>query len=393
MVNKELNNKILYVEACDFRSFPLGGTLSFSKQFIKNVNYDMALVGLGNSKENIGIWTDIELEGKKFKFYSIGTINQVKNSKLPKRIVTYLMLRKHVKTLSQNKHNILFTQTPQFVFLAHKLSYSRFSFCFAGLGNSVGLSRFKVLRVFGGLYEKMLFNRLNKYCDLILAAADKSEIDKKERKYNLNKKIISFPTRFNNLIFFPEEKLKSRKEFNLDSDRKIIITTGRLAEIKGWKDLIDSFRIARLKEPKLVLFFIGEGEDRERIESYASDEIQKRVIILLGRKSHSEISKYLNASDLFVMTSYVEGWPTSMVEALACGKNIVTSNIGGANDMVKEGKNGFIIKDRSPYNFSNAILKALDLPNPNSLSLDLSSKYSSCNLDSDFKKIINGISN
>ena len=93
------------------------------------------------------------------------------------------------------------------------------------------------------------------------------------------------------------------------------------------------------------------------------------------------------------MTSYVEGWPTSMVEALACGKNIVTSNIGGANDMVKEGKNGFIIKDRSPDNFSSAILKALDLPNPNFLSLDLSGKYSSFNLDSDFKKIINGISN
>ena len=171
---------------------------------------------------------------------------------------------------------------------------------------------------------------------------------------------------------------------------KIIITTGRLAQIKGWKDLIDSFRIAKIEVPNLTLFFVGDGEDKDSILHYASTEIKNNEIILFGRKNHKEISKLLNAADLFIMTSYVEGWPTSMVEALACGKNIVSSNIGGSYDMIINEENGVIVEQRSPKKFSEAILKALKLPNPNKHSLKIARKYSSSTLNKDFKTVLNG---
>ena len=87
------------------------------------------------------------------------------------------------------------------------------------------------------------------------------------------------------------------------------------------------------------------------------------------------------------MTSIIEGWPTSMVEALACGKNIVSSNISGAYDMIIPNINGLIVKERSAVNFSKAINTVLEYTNPSEKSIELSKKYATSFLNSEFKKI------
>ncbi|WP_170178393.1 glycosyltransferase [Flammeovirga pectinis] len=88
------------------------------------------------------------------------------------------------------------------------------------------------------------------------------------------------------------------------------------------------------------------------IKEYFKDEIQNKRIILLGRKSQIEISHFLNISDLLIMESLTEGFPTSMVEAIGCGKNVVTTNVSGAKYMVVNGKNGYIVKARDPQVFA-----------------------------------------
>ena len=157
-----LKRKIIYIESCDFESYPLGGTLSFSKQFIDNIQEELYLVGLGRSSEPIGTWFKKHIGGKEFNFFSIGTVEAVSKSRLPKRIVTYLLLKKYIKELYQKNFDVIFTQTPQFVFLISKFKWSKFCFCFAGLGNSVGLSKYKILRPLGGIYEYLLFRSLKK---------------------------------------------------------------------------------------------------------------------------------------------------------------------------------------------------------------------------------------
>ena len=384
--------KILYLEACDFEKYPLGGTLSFSKQFLRNINHEIFLVGLGDEKKMVGKWQMKTIEDKDFKIYSIGTVSQVKKSFLPKRLKTYFLLKKHIKKLNKIECDLVFTQTPQFVFLISRFNWNKLSFCFAGLGNSVALSRFKILRIFGRVYEKTLFKHLKRSFDLILAAADQEEIVSKSLKYKLGaKKIISFPTRYDENVFFIKNQIKTREKLGYSLNSKIIVTTGRLSYIKGWKDIIDSYRIAKIREPNLKLIFVGDGEDKIKIQNYAPKEIGLEEIILTGRKSHKEICNILNASDLFIMMSLVEGWPTSMVEALACGKNIVSTNIGGSSEMIINNVNGIIVKDRDCKNFANAIIKALNFINPNPKSLEKAKKYKSSNLQSEFNRLLNDI--
>ena len=381
---------ILYIEGCNYNDFPMGGTLSFAKQFIENIYAQFYLVGLGSDDEPEGKWFIKNINGIDYNYFSIGKTSRLNTSRLPKRLITYLMLKKHLNYIHANytKYDIVFSQTPQFVFLISRYKWNKSVFCFAGLGNSVGKSRYKFLRFMGGIYEYQLFKHLRNI-DVILAAADSEAISEKEKKYNMsNSSIIHFPTRFNPEIFYHHSILESRKKLKLSNDKKIIISVGRLSYIKGWEDMIKSFRELIKINSNAQLLIIGDGEDKQAILEYAKKEIDDESIVLLGRKSPAQISDFLNASDLFIMFSLVEGWPTAMVEALACGKPIVTSLVSGAKEMVIEGENGYIVRDRSISDFAIKISSALELPNPNKKSLEIAKKYSSSNLNSDFYKIL-----
>jgi len=231
---------------------------------VKNLDYEFALVGLSSNSEPKGVWFDKEIESKKVKYFSIATIDEVANSKLPKRLYTYLKLKKYISILNQEKVDLVFTQSPQFVFLIEKFNWNKFYYCFAGLENSVGNSKFLALRVFGELYEKKLFGILKAKCDLIFAAADSKSIEKKIRKYNLNKRqIVSFPTRFDENVFHLKSQSDLRNKYKFSEKTKIILTTGRLSHVKGWKLLVDSFRILNKKLEDSLFVFIGDGEDRK----------------------------------------------------------------------------------------------------------------------------------
>jgi glycosyltransferase involved in cell wall biosynthesis len=73
---------------------------------------------------------------------------------------------------------------------------------------------------------------------------------------------------------------------------------------------------------------------------------------------------YLNASDLFIMGSYIEGWSTSLIEALACGIPVCVTDFGSAKEVVEEGKNGFVVNSHDTDLFTQAMLKALMIPRP-----------------------------
>ena len=88
-------------------------------------------------------------------------------------------------------------------------------------------------------------------------------------------------------------------------------------------------------------------------------------------------------SDLCAVTSHSEGWSLAMLEMLACGKAIVSTDVSGANDMIRSGHNGFVVKERNPSLFADAISKALELKNVREVSLEIAARYSTKTIVSD----------
>ena len=387
-----MTRRILYFESCDFENFPIGGTLTFSKQLVEHVDAEFYLVGFGDKTDPIGVWFPKVIKSRVINYFAIASVESIKLTKLPRRLVACYFLNKYLDLIwrESEKYDIVFTQSPELVFPLSRYKWRKMIFCFAGLTNSISNSRFEYLRFFGAKYEKLLMKKLNEKFDLILAAADNFTIGEKIKKYNtLNLSIISFPTRFDAQVFKPIPRVHARLELNIPAEKIIIVTVGRLSRVKGWQDLIESFRKFLRVYPFSELIFIGDGEEKENIQEFSQSEINDGTISLVGFKSAREISVYLNSANIFAMFSYFEGWPTAMVEAIACGIPVVTSRVSGVAEMIDPGVNGFIVDDRDVENFALRLIDGLSLLNPNPSGLNIAKKYSNARLNRDFDNILN----
>lgn len=156
----------------------------------------------------------------------------------------------------------------------------------------------------------------------------------------------------NSINFFPQEKAKLETE-NL-------ISIGRLSHEKGYLDLIDIFKELHQKYPDSKLNIIGDGPDRKKIEKKIRDNKLKDYIILHGFQEKEYINKYLEKSSVYIMTSYTESFGLVLLEAFAYGIPCVAySSAEGANEIISDNWDGYLIKDRDKNKMIKRICELL----------------------------------
>lgn len=134
---------------------------------------------------------------------------------------------------------------------------------------------------------------------------------------------------------------------------------GRLEAIKNLTLMIDGFALACAQNPYIHLNLIGNGRMKQ-------DLISRAVSLGISDRVHfhpssqeilGEISKY----DVFINTSHAEGLSNSMLEAMACGKIIISTPVSGAAEIIDEGKNGFVIRDYTEEAIAEVVLRVADI--------------------------------
>lgn len=156
----------------------------------------------------------------------------------------------------------------------------------------------------------------------------------------------------NSINFFPQEKAKLETE-NL-------ISIGRLSHEKGYLDLIDIFKELHQKYPDSKLNIIGDGPDRKKIEKKIRDNKLEDYIILHGFQEKEYINKYLEKSSVYIMTSYTESFGLVLLEAFAYGVPCVAySSAEGANEIISDNWDGYLIKDRDKNKMIKRICELL----------------------------------
>ncbi len=141
-----------------------------------------------------------------------------------------------------------------------------------------------------------------------------------------------------------------REAYGWAPDKVIISTLGRMVYKKGFSHLIDIVPelISKERKIKVVIGGLGPLEDelKEKVYQMGIGEI----VSLPGRIPWDEVPKFLAASDIFVLPSQrdkagnLDGLPTVLLEAMACGLPCVASDIGGVNLVIKDEINGFIVQ-------------------------------------------------
>jgi len=158
------------------------------------------------------------------------------------------------------------------------------------------------------------------------------------------------------------DKISVRRKLGLPLDGQIILFVGNLVPVKGVNYLLDALHslISSEYERNPLLLIIGNGDQKTTLQSIAQNYKILEHVSFVGAKPHDEIPLWINACDILCLPSLNEGMPNVILEALACGKPVVASAVGGIPDMMKHGDNGFLVPPADPIELSRAIQSALE---------------------------------
>ena len=165
----------------------------------------------------------------------------------------------------------------------------------------------------------------------------------------------------NNELKVTEELLQNIDAIvDLKLETENLISIGRLSHEKGYLDLIDIFKELHQKYPDSKLNIIGDGPDRKKIEKKIRDNKLEDYIILHGFQEKEYINKYLEKSSVYIMTSYTESFGLVLLEAFAYGVPCVAySSAEGANEIISDNWDGYLIKDRDKNKMIKRICELL----------------------------------
>ena len=141
-----------------------------------------------------------------------------------------------------------------------------------------------------------------------------------------------------------------------------LIWIGRMIEVKGLEYLISAMRIVGDRYPTVNLNLIGEGPLQNEVKQRISELSLNHNITFIGTVKNERIPKYLGESDIFVLPSLSEGLPAVILEAMAAGKPIIASDVGGISEAVEDGVNGFLLEPRNSDQLAEKILYLIEHP-------------------------------
>jgi len=151
-----------------------------------------------------------------------------------------------------------------------------------------------------------------------------------------------------------------RRELGLDDDDIVIVSIGRLAEQKGLETLVHAMPDVVRRDGRVRFVLVGEGPIRTELEAQVRVAGLASVVRFLGFRT--DIGDILNASDLVAAPSLWEGLSISVLEAMAMGKPIITTDIGSNLELVDDGVSGLLVPPGEAGPLGEAILRVVADP-------------------------------
>ena len=200
-----------------------------------------------------------------------------------------------------------------------------------------------------GLLKKIDKHFRKKYSLSIACSKNVAEYYLNYNKDFNTEKLIYMVNKFNLnelLKFQVEDKDDFKKKLGISADKYIFGYLGRLEIEKGVELLIEGFKLFNEKYKDAVVVLVGDGSEREKLTNLIKEyNIQDKVFFMGHQK---DVYNYINIYDSFVLPSKREGLPIAVLETMAMGKIIIsTPTDGGIPEIIKTGKTGIILKERT----------------------------------------------
>jgi glycosyltransferase involved in cell wall biosynthesis len=158
-------------------------------------------------------------------------------------------------------------------------------------------------------------------------------------------------------IFHWRERDAERSALDIAQDAELIVYVGRLVPEKGLRELLDAMRVLAPSRPRLQLALVGEGPMRSELEARIAS-LPQGMVRLAGAQPPAEVARWMAASNLVTLPSYSEGHPNVLVEALACGRAVVATPVGGIPEVV-DADCGILVAARDSAALAAGLAQAL----------------------------------
>ena len=134
-----------------------------------------------------------------------------------------------------------------------------------------------------------------------------------------------------------------------------LLNVGRLSPVKDQETLLKAFAIAKVETPDLQLWIVGGGSLRTKLEGLSQQLGLCDSVTFFGERA--DVSPFLLAADLFILSSITEGLPISLLEALAAGIPAIVTDVGGISEVARLSDAAVTVPPSSPAALAAAITK------------------------------------
>ena len=159
-------------------------------------------------------------------------------------------------------------------------------------------------------------------------------------------------------LFHPRDRNAARSELGHPGDeRRWLLYVGRLEKPKGVLDLLEAFSILSRRRDDVRLVIVGDGSERGALARAAASELGDRVLVV-GQRPLEDVPRWLAACHALVLPSWAEGTPNVVLEALACGRRVVATSVGGTPELISGPGLGELVPPRRPALLAEALDRA-----------------------------------
>lgn len=157
--------------------------------------------------------------------------------------------------------------------------------------------------------------------------------------------------------FEPPEELAHKEILRglMKLQGKVLLSAGRLVSWKGFTTLVEIMPVLIKDFPDIKLFIVGDGPDEKKLQKLILERNVGDYVTLIGRLDTETLLRYLQASDLFVLNTFYEGFSHQILESMALGIPVVTTSAGGNPEIIEHNKTGLMVS----YNNKQELIRAI----------------------------------
>jgi glycosyltransferase involved in cell wall biosynthesis len=191
------------------------------------------------------------------------------------------------------------------------------------------------------LFTKMFSRHIYKKPNMLIVPSESVAELLSWQKIDTKKSIIHLGVDTKKFVF-PIDKAKAKENLGIDKDAFVIGNHGRIAREKDPLTLLRAFVLFKKKYPNSVLLMVGDG-----LESLKSKFSKVPGVMLVG--STNNVIPFLQAMDVYALSSLTETTSLATLEAMACGAAVISTRVGFVKYYIRNGFNGLFFSEKNSY--------------------------------------------